>query len=122
MRLTLNNVVLLAMGAPAMFLAGALLTEGVLLREMTATAQNKDALHVVLAECNYSPHPISDVSWELYRQGLIPLGTAGYYTRTVKSVNIPAAACVKRVLPEHWNPDAEDYGNDDAPVEDGDAG
>jgi len=98
--MTASNIVLLAIGAMAMFLVGVLLTEEVLLREMTA--RDTDALRVVLTECGYSPHPISDVSWELYRQNLVPMGTAGYYTATVKSVNIPVVECLRDVLPEWW--------------------
>ncbi len=48
----------------------------------------------VYAECDYTPHPISDVAWELYQRGLVPLGTATYYTRMVRSDNIPAADCL----------------------------
>jgi hypothetical protein len=102
MRPTITQLVLFAMFSVGMFLAGALLNESVLLRESNAIAQDKDALRVVLDECGYSPHPISDVSWELYRQWLIPRGTAEYFTMSVKSVNIPAVECLRGVLPEQW--------------------
>ena len=100
--MTVTQVVLFAMFSVGVFMAGALLTEDVLLREMVATSKDKDALRVVLDECGYDPHPISDVSWEMYRQQLVPQGTAGYFTRMVKSVNIPAAKCLQARLPERW--------------------
>ena len=100
--MTVNKAVLLAVGAIAMFMAGALMTDDVHRRASNAIAEDKNALRAVLAECDYSPHPISDVSWELYRQGFIPLGTAGYYTHTVKSVNGPAAKCLRLILSEWW--------------------
>lgn len=68
-------------------------------------AADKNVLHLILKGCDYDPHPISDVSWEMYRQQLIPLGTANYYTQVVKSVNIPAAKCLRDVLPEQWPAD-----------------
>ena len=98
----LIKFVLLVLGAGGMFLAGALTAEIVLHRDRNDIARDKDALRVILADCDYSPHPISDVSWELYRQRLIPLGTAGYYTRIMKSVNIPAVECLLKRLPEQW--------------------
>ncbi len=56
----------------------------------------------VLDGCGYVPHPISDVSWELYREGLVPLGMAGYYTRMPRSVNLEPARCLDGALPDWW--------------------
>ncbi len=100
--MTVGKVVGLAAYTVVVFMIGALMTEATLRQGSNAIAQDKNALLVILAECNYFPHPISDVSWELYRQGLIPLGTAGYYTGALRSVNGPAAKCLREVLPEQW--------------------
>jgi len=68
-------------------------------RRITADRQE---LQAMLWECDYSPHPISDAAWEIYRTGMIPFGTAGYYTSIIKSANIDASICLKEALPERW--------------------
>ncbi len=100
--MTTNRVFLLALGVVGAFMGGALTLEHVLMKRTVVIAEDVDALRVILDECNYSPHPISDVSWELYRQRLVPRGTPGYYTMMVKSVNGDAAECLKERLPEWW--------------------
>ena len=47
------------------------------------------------AICGYVPHPISDVAWELVDRGLAPEGTALYYSRMMRSANIPFVECME---------------------------
>ena len=84
---------------------GYLVAEDSLLRKERLVAADKNVLHLILKACDYDPHAISDVSWDLYRQQLVPLGTAIYYTNMMKSVNRPAATCLGKVLPEQWPAD-----------------
>ena len=65
-------------------------------------AQDRTALLEELWECKYTTHPISDAAWEMYRQGMIPRGTATYYTGAVRSANIGAAKCLNEALPVMW--------------------
>ena len=51
-------------------------------------------------DCEYIPHPIADVAWELYRRELIPIGTALYYSRMTNSDNIDPATCMNDLLGE----------------------
>jgi hypothetical protein len=55
-------------------------------------------LSAQLKACGYTNHGISDVAWELYARGLIPLGSALYYTNMVRSSNTEAAKCMERLL------------------------
>lgn len=82
---------------------GYFIADDTVFRHERAVAADKHVLYLILEACDYDPHPISDVSWEMYRQQLIPLGTATYYTGMVRSANIPSAKCVSEVLPEQWS-------------------
>ncbi len=46
------------------------------------------------AICGYVPHPISDVAWELVDRGMVPPETALYYSRMMRSDNIPFTECM----------------------------
>ena len=56
----------------------------------------------VLDSCSYESHGISDIAWEVYRKGKAPKGSALYYTRLLRSSNIPAAKCLDAILPDMW--------------------
>lgn len=61
-----------------------------------------DSLLPLKQACGYDPHPISDVAWELYDRGMIPPGTAWYYTGLFKSWNSKAADCMRDELEPFW--------------------
>lgn len=56
----------------------------------------------LMNRCGYDPHPISDVAWELYERGLVPVGTAWYYTVMLKSANGEAGDCMRNELEPGW--------------------
>lgn len=57
-------------------------------------------INVAMEACDYDPHPISDIAWELYaRSGdRYRLGAAYYYTWMLKSSNGKAAKCMIKLL------------------------
>ena len=57
-----------------------------------------DEIERAKAACDYRPHPVSDVTWDLYRRGLAPVGTAWYYTQMMDSRNGAAATCMRERL------------------------
>jgi hypothetical protein len=65
------------------------------------TTHSRALLRANLAACNYTPHPIADVTWELVRTGKIPVGTAAFWSATVTSKNLPAAA-LKACMAKHY--------------------
>lgn len=65
-------------------------------------AADRYELQIALKACDSQSHPISDAAWEMYRQGMIPLGTAGYYSSIIHSMTASEARCLDATLPKHW--------------------
>jgi len=59
-------------------------------------------LQTVLWACKYIPHAISDSTWEMYRQGMIPRNTAVYWTKMMRSQNLDPGNCLKESLSPRW--------------------
>ncbi len=94
--------------APAPWLAVATLVIGIAFGAYGANIwDNMDRRHlaVYLNKCGYQSHGISDLAWEVYREGLTSSGPAYVSTRMVMSANIPAAECLRegpKAVPNYW--------------------
>ena len=63
---------------------------------------NKNRVENAMEFCEYIPHPISDVAWELYSRepDRYRIGAAVYYTKMMNSHNANAADCmIQRLEP-----------------------
>lgn len=56
-------------------------------------------LFKTLDDCGYTRHGISDMAWVYYNKGIIPAGSARYYTHMMSSSNHGAVgACIKEEI------------------------
>ena len=55
------------------------------------------------ASCGYTPHPISDIAWEIAdREGGGFVGAAWYYTTRVRSSQYDVADCMRKRYQPGW--------------------
>jgi hypothetical protein len=74
------------------------------------TEWDRAKLGVYLDACGYQPHGISDLAWEVYREGFTSAGPAYVSTRMVMSANIEAAECLyqgDKAVPRYWKDHAD---------------
>ncbi len=74
---------------------------GEVTHERTVAADRYE-LQTTLKGCDSQSHPISDVAWDLYRQGMVTLDVAGYYSSIIHKMSMEEARCLRETLPLRW--------------------
>lgn len=74
---------------------------GAVTHERTVAADRLE-LQIALKACDSQSHPISDAAWDLYRQGMIPLDVAGYYSSIIRKMSGKETRCLQETLPLRW--------------------
>ena len=98
--MTIGNIIAGLLIAMTMYFLGSF---GHGLHRLAAAIQaDRDTLQATLDQCEYVPHGISGIGFEVYRQGLVHKGAALYYARMVRSINPAPSKCLDQVLPERW--------------------
>lgn len=67
-----------------------------------AVAADRLELQTTLKACDSQSHPISDAAWDMYRQGMVTLDVAGYYSSIVHKMSDKEARCLRETLPLQW--------------------
>lgn len=65
-------------------------------------AADRYELQIALKACDSQSHPISDAAWNMYRQGMITLDVAGYYSSVVHPMSKKESRCLRETLPLRW--------------------
>lgn len=65
-------------------------------------AADRYELQIALKACDSQSHPISDAAWDMYRQGMVTLDVAGYYSSIIHKMSDKEARCLRETLPLRW--------------------